>query len=189
MLPGYISYYLGASYKRKATTGGTVCLLGLLLTFSIIGLIASLFSSLMGAYVHVLELIAGVVTLFMGVVLLTNLELPQVPIPAKAPKQKGFAGLFVYGVLYGLVTISCSAPIFFSILVFAISNGPLEAFISFVAYALGMGLPLISITVILEKAKDTILGRIIELTPAIQRLAGLVLIIVGGYLVAYYFFA
>jgi cytochrome c biogenesis protein CcdA len=188
MLPGYISYYLGtATHQKKAITGGIVCSLGLLLTYSLIGLLASLFSTLISAYISTFELIAGIITLFMGIVLTTKLTPPQIPIPIKAPKQKGFAGLFVYGILYGLATISCSAPIFFAILFYAISSSASEAFLSFIIYALGMGLPLILITIMLDKAKETILKKATEWTPIIQRLAGLILILVGAYLIIYHF--
>jgi len=189
MLPGYVGYYLGTrSYSGKPLIEGTVCFFGLLSIFSLVGLLASLFSSLITAYVPFLELIAGVVTFFMGIVLLARLKLPQLPIPArayKAPKQKGFTGLFVYGCLYGLATISCSAPIFLSILFYAISSGALMALASFVVYALGMGFPLILITVVLAMTKETVYRRVTELTSTMQRLAGLILIIVGGYIIYY----
>lgn len=190
MLPGYVGYYLGTrSYIGKPIIEGIVCCSGLLAIFSLVGILASVFSSLITAYVPVLEFIAGIVTFLMGFVLLTKLELPQLPIPVhvlKAPKQRGFAGLFVYGCLYGLATLNCSAPIFLSILVLAISGGAVKALTSFVVYALGMGLPLILITVILAVTKETVCKEVTKLTPTIQRLAGLILIIVGSYLIYYF---
>ncbi len=192
MIPGYVGYYLGTrSYAGKPIIEGAVCCSGLLSVFSIVGILASLFGSLITPYVPSLELLAGVVTFIMGIVLLAGIKLPQLPIPRrmqKAPKQKGFAGLFLYGCLYGLATISCSSPIFLSILTLAISSGAFEAIASFIVYALGMGLPLILITVILAMTKETVHRKITELTSTMQRIAGLILIIVGGYLI-YYFFA
>lgn len=186
MLPGYVSFYLGTrSYPGKPIIEGIVCSLGLLSTFVIVGLLTSLFSSLMTAYVPFLELIAGVVTLSMGIILLVQLRLPQLPILVrlqKAPEQRAFAGLYVYGCLYGLATMSCSAPIFLSILVYAISRGALKALVSFVVYALGMGLPLILITVVLAMTKDTMHRKVAESISTIQRVAGLILLIVGVYL-------
>jgi cytochrome c-type biogenesis protein len=187
MLPGYVGYYLGTrSYPGRPMIEGTVCCFGLLLIFSLIGILASLFSGLVTAYLSFLELIAGVVTFFMGTVLLARLKLPIPACAHKAPKQQGFVGLFVFGCLYGLATVSCSAPIFLSILVVAISGGALKALTSFVVYALGMGLPLILITVILAVTKETVHEKVAELTSTIQRLAGLILMIVGGYLIYYF---
>ena len=73
MLPGYVSYYLGnRSYSGRPLVEGTVCCFGLLSIFSLVGILASLFSSLITAYVSFLELIAGIVTFFMGIVLLAR---------------------------------------------------------------------------------------------------------------------
>ncbi len=144
------------------------------------------FSNLVGAYTSFFELIAGFVTFFMGVVLLTGLKLPQLPIPFKVPRQEGLVGSLNFGVLYGLASISCSAPIFLSILVNAISSRAYAAVVIFVVYALGMGLPLVLVTVFLAKVKETIHRKAAELTSAVQKLAGLILLLVGSYLIIYF---
>ncbi len=187
MLPGYVGYYLGTRTNLKnASVGGIACSLGLLAVFSIIGILASLARNLVNAYVWALELLAGIITIFMGLVLLVELKLPLLTIPVKAPEQKGLVGLFVYGIVYGLATISCTAPVFFSILFYAFAAGAVEAFATFVIYALGMGFPLILITVAISKARHLLFKRIAELAPIIRRLSGLLLIFVGTYLIYYY---
>lgn len=191
MLPAYVSYYLGikSSPARlgRAIVGGLVCALGPLSVFSIIGLLASTVSSLVVAHISLLELIAGLFTFLMGLVLLAKLKLPTFPaLATKAPVQKGFLGLFLYGILYGLATVSCSAPIFLSVLVYAVSSGPLWAFTSFILYAIGMGLPLVLITVAMAKAKEAHLAKIVFLSPTLQRLAGAVLLVVGTYIIYQY---
>jgi cytochrome c-type biogenesis protein len=187
MLPGYVGYYLGARTSLKnAGVGGIACSLGLLTVFSIIGGVAALAGSVVNAYVWALELFAGILTIIMGVVLLMELKLPLLTIPVKAPEQKGLVGLFFYGIVYGLATISCSSPLFFSILFYAFAAGAVEAFVTFVIYALGMGVPLILITIAVSKTRHLLLKRIVELTPLIRRLGGLLLILIGAYLLYYY---
>lgn len=188
MLPGYVGYYLGTRTNLKnAAVGGIACSLGLLTVFSIIGGVASLARNLVNAYVWVLELLAGILTSFMGVVLLMELKLPGFMIPIKAPERKGLVGLFFYGIVYGLATISCTTPVFFSILFYAFAaGGAVEAWVTFMIYALGMGFPLILITIAVSKARHMLLKRIVELTPLINRLSGLLLIFIGAYLIYYY---
>ncbi len=191
MLPAYVSYYLGTqsspSRLGRATLGGLACTLGLLSVFSIIGLLAFTISSLVAAHLSSLELIAGILTFVMGLVLLAKLKLPTLSVfAAKAPTRKGLLGLFFYGILYGLATVSCSAPIFLSVLVYAVSGGALWAFTSFVTYSIGMGLPIVLITVATAKAKEARLANIAVLSPKLQQLAGIVLILVGAYIIYQY---
>ncbi|MFQ6127222.1 MAG: cytochrome c biogenesis CcdA family protein [Candidatus Heimdallarchaeota archaeon] len=188
MLPGYVGYYLGTKTNLKnAGVGSIACSLGLLTVFSMIGVAASLVRNLVNAYVWALELLAGIITIFMGLALLTELKSQWFIIPVKAPEQKGLLGLFFYGIVYGLATISCASPIFFSILFYAFAaGGAVEAFVTFVIYALGMGFPLILITITVSKARHWLLKRIVELIPLIRRLSGLLLIFIGAYLIYYY---
>ena len=157
------------------------------MVFSTIGLIASLLSSFIGIYLPFFTLLAGITVFCMGTILVTGFTLPKFPSVSRAPRRKGMFGLFLYGILYGLATISCSAPVFFSILVYAISQGAGQTLVSFTAYALGMATPLIGITVVLAKTKNTIHKRVIAFVPKLQKLAGLILIIVGSYLIYYFF--
>lgn len=191
MFPAYVSYYLGiqSSPARlgRATVGGLVCALGLFSVFSIIGFLASTVSSLIAAHISFLELVAGILTFVMGLVLLAKLEIPGLSrFVTKAPARKGLLGLFFYGILYGLATVSCSAPIFLSVLVYAVSSGALWAFTSFVIYAFGMGLPLVVITVAMAKTKEARFEKIALLSPTLQRLAGIVLVLAGAYIIYQY---
>jgi cytochrome c-type biogenesis protein len=188
MLPGYISYYLGTKTSLgRAIPGGIACTLGLVTIFSIMGAIATTLGSILSVYIPLLEIVAGLFTIFLGVIIMFELKNPIFGLPIKAPKQKGFIGLFLYGIAYGMATLGCSAPIFFSILSYAIATGSvLQGIITFIIYALGMGLPLILITVLIVETKKFILERIVRLTPLIQKISGVVLIFIGIYLIHFY---
>ena len=188
MLPGYISYYMGTKTSLgRAVPSGIACTLGLVTIFSIIGAVATVLGSLISAYIPLLEIAAGIFTIFLGLSIMFELKYPTFGFPIKAPKQKGFMGLFLYGIVYGMATLGCSAPIFFSILSYAIAAGSiLQGVITFIVYAIGMGLPLIIITVLIVKTKKFILKRIVRLIPLIQKISGMVLIFIGIYLIYFY---
>jgi cytochrome c biogenesis protein CcdA len=86
-----------------------------------------------------------------------------------------------------LAGVGCSAPIFLSVLVYAISSGLINGVITFITYALGMGVPLIITSVLLAEAKEYIIRKISRATPLLQKSSGIVLIIVGIYLLYLYY--
>jgi cytochrome c biogenesis protein CcdA len=189
MLPGYISYYMGSKASLgKAVPSGVACTLGLVTVFSVIGAMASILGSLINPYIPLLELVAGLATILLGVSMLIEIRFPSFSLPIKAPKRRGFIGLFLYGAVYGLATLGCSAPVFFAILFWAIAGGGLlNGIITFIAYAVGMGLPLILTTILLAMAKELALRRMVRMLPWLRRISGAVLIIIGVYLTYLYF--
>lgn len=196
MLPGYISYYMGSKASLgKAVPSGLACTLGLLTVFSVIGIAISTFGSLITQYIPVLELVAGVAAILMGVSMIIEIRIPTFLVRLSAlslrtPKKRGLIGIFLYGALVGLATIGCSAPIFLSIIFYAVAaGGPLYGIITFVVYASGMGLPIIITTILVAKAKELTLERIVKMTPWLQKISGIVLIVIGVYLIYFYYTA
>jgi cytochrome c biogenesis protein CcdA len=185
MLPGYISYYMGTNASlERVVSGGIACTLGLLTTLCAVGIAVSMLGSLVSRYIPALELVAGVVVISLGLSLIGGIEFPAALTLLKAPKRKGFMGFYLYGITYGLATVSCSGPIFFSIIFTALAGGgPFYSIIVFMAYALGMGIPVIITTVLIAKAKELILKRIILMVPLLQKISGLILVGIGAYLI------
>ena len=188
MLPGYISYYMGTELSSiNALYTGVTCTLGLITTFSIIGAVASILGNIINPYIPLLELLAGVTTVLFGVSMLFDINIPFTP-ALKAPKQKGFIGIYLYGIIYGLATLGCSAPIFFATLFWAIAqSGPINGLITFLVYSLGMGVPLITTTILVSLVKKKIIKRLTKLTPKIQKFSGIILVFIGVYLIYYYY--
>ena len=191
MLPGYISYYIGAKTSlERAIPAGIVCTSGLLAVFSMVGLAVSAFGSLASRYISFLELVAGVLVILMGIIAIARIRFPTllgVVSKLKAPKARGLSGIFLYGVAYGLATLACSAPIFFSMLFYALaSGGPLYGLTTFIVYAIGMGIPLLITTILVAKVKKIVLEKIVRLTPLFQEISGIILILIGIYILYYY---
>jgi cytochrome c biogenesis protein CcdA len=188
MLPGYLSYYLG---KKKtietAVSSGIACTLGLIAVFSVIGVGVALAGSVVTQYIPVLEVIAGSLAIVMGISMLLNIKFPTLFRISRAPTQKGLPGLFLYGIAYGLATLGCSAPIFFSTLFYALTSGGfLAGIITFVVYAIGMGLPILLITILLAKTKTQLLARVMNVMPWFEKISSVIIIAIGIYLISYY---
>ena len=188
MLPGYISYYLGSKLSvEKALRGGVTCALGLLTVYSVIGVIVSTIGGIVSPYIPFLELVAGVAIIVMGIFMIVEIRFLTFFEKLRAPINKGLIGLFLYGIVYGLATLGCSAPIFFSIVFYAIvSGGALFGFVTFIFYAVGMGFPILLTTILVAKAKQLMLKKIMGITPLLQKISGLILIAIGIYLIYFY---
>ena len=191
MLPGYVLYYVGSKGSpKRALYAGAACTLGVLAVFTAIGLAASALRLLAPQHVPLLGLVAGIIVISMGVGMTVELKLPALFTIASAPRRRGLAGAFLYGVAYGLASSGCSIPIFLSIVLYAIAAGgplgPLHGAIAFLVYALGMGTSLIAITVLAAKAKELALKRAAGAIPRLQRASGALLIAIGAYLIYYH---
>ncbi len=128
MLPGYISYYLGVTITpKKAFSGGIACTIGLITVFAVIGFLASIMGTIINPYIPYLEIIAAIATIIMGISLIFEINIPMFLSTLKAPERKGIIGFFLYGIVYGLATLGCSAPIFFTTLFWAITNSGILA--------------------------------------------------------------
>ncbi len=188
LLPGYISYYLGAKFGAvKALTGGLACTLGLITVFAAIGALASSLGELVPQIIPLLDIAAGVILIAMGLGNLLNLKTPFISLNIGPSKRQGLLGLYTYGIVYGLAGVGCSAPTFISVLFYSMSKGLAQGILTFVAYALGMGAPLIVTTLILSQAKDYMIQRINMATAKLRKASGAVLVAVGLYLIYFYY--
>lgn len=186
LLPGYVSYYLGSRLSlMRAVYGGVACTLGLVSVFSVIGGLSSALGAVLPGLVQLLNLLAGLILVLMGSAILLKLRLPYLTLPVSPSRRSGLTGFYLYGVVYGLSGVGCSAPIFLSVLVFALSRGLVNGIVTFIVYAVGMGLPLILTIVLVAEANELIIRRISGATPIIQRAGGVALILVGLYLFYY----
>lgn len=188
LLPGYVSYYLGSKFSvGRAISGGLVCTMGLMTIFIVVGVIASSIGAILPQLIPLLDLLAGTILIAMGVATLRHVRIPYLALPARLSKRKGLAGLYLFGIVYGLAGVGCSAPIFLSILFYAMSKGFVNGVLTFAVYAVGMGAPLMLTSLLLATAKDYVIRRISGATPWLEKVSGVVLIIVGVYLFYYHY--
>jgi cytochrome c-type biogenesis protein len=148
------------------------------------------FTSLIGSYVinlvPVLDIMVGIILCLMGIIIYFEINMPFFSIAITPSKRKGLLGFYFFGLLYGMAGVGCSAPIFISVIFFAISSGPLNGVLTFVLYAFGMGGPLIITSILLALSREKIIEIITAFTPKFHKISGLVLIVAGIYLIYFY---
>ena len=134
---GYVGGYSGGN-RRKALLYSFAFILGLSITFTIFGAIASLVGGLFGVISRSWYFIAGGIAVIIGLHLigLFNWSLP-VPIHLQ-PKQRGILGAFLLGIFFGIVSSPCATPVLALILTFVASKGEVTYGTSLLfVYALG----------------------------------------------------
>ncbi|KYP79794.1 cytochrome c biogenesis CcdA family protein [Ferroacidibacillus organovorans] len=143
MLPGYIVRLLGEqnhSLKDGLWAGG-VMTLGFFFVFSIGGIGAALFASLLGAIASWVAFFVGVSFVVAGFLMFFGKSLLQFHIRGpKAGSAKSNRTFFVYGIAYALGSLGCTFPLF-SLLVLSsfASQGWIGGMMDFLLYAFGMG--------------------------------------------------
>ncbi len=119
---GYVGGYSGGD-RRKAFLYSLTFILGLSLTFTVLGAIASLIGGLFGVISRTWYFIIGGVAIAIGLHLIGIYSL-NIPTPVHLqPKRRGIIGAFLLGALFGIVSSPCATPVLALILTFVASKG------------------------------------------------------------------
>ena len=199
--------YKGA--VRRALSAGSVTALGMMIVFLLIGVALIFAASVVGGYVPYFLVIVGVVLVGLGLLLLTNLQYWKIvtplqtlwrrlrgspageaPIVASPADGKGFyLKLFGYGMGYAAAAAGCVAPVILAAIVAGMALGLLSGIISILIYSLTAAVLMIVVTVMLSVAGEKYVNQLKAYTPVIKKVSAVALLLVGVYLVYYYYAA
>ena len=149
LIPITVSYFGGRSGQGRGRLAvhGLLYLGGLSLTNSILGVVAALTGSLMGAALQnpiVLVVVAGVLVFFATSLFgFWELQLPQSLTSAASRSYAGYFGTLFMGLTLGVVAAPCLGPFVLGLLTWVASMGsPWLGFLIFFTLSLGLGVPL-----------------------------------------------
>lgn len=197
MLPTFVSFYLGSreaeyeqrSFAARAAEGLILGLLvtgGFLLVFSIAAVILSIGLRFIVRYLPFGSLITGIVLVILGFWLLAGKSFPfSVSLPQiNASRARNPKSAFVFGVGYGLASLSCTLPVFLSIVGASLTvSGFLSGAIMLGGYAFGMAVVLMSVALGAALLKGAIAQWYRKFLPYVYRISAVMLIAAGAYLV------
>jgi len=162
-----------------------VFVFGLAVTFTALGMLAALAGKMYGDVPRVWNFVVAVVCAVMGLHLM---GVVTVPIPALGgkvqPKTRGLLGAFLLGLLFGLVSAPCAAPVLIVLLTYLAGSGSSVAWggTLLIVYALGHSVLILlagtsvgAARQLIENKKAT---RVLEM---LRRGAGGVIVLVGVY--------
>jgi thiol:disulfide interchange protein DsbD len=152
LIPITVSYFGGQAAKGEQGRGklvahGLCYMMGLAVTNSVLGVVASLTGGLMGAMLQnpiVLIVVAVVLVLFATSLFgLWEMRLPGGIAQAAAKSYTGYFGSLFMGLTLGAVAAPCIGPFVLGLLTWVASMGsPWLGFLIFFTLSLGLGLPL-----------------------------------------------
>ncbi len=201
MLPVYLSYFLGVDSGGRTTRLATIVrglVVGLVMTagfVAVFGLCGVAFETIINQgtvfeYTGYVTIAAGVLMLPLGVFMALGRDLVlRLPKLNKGTDSRDLSSVFLFGVSYAVVSLSCTIGLFLSSVTNSFTtDGWLEGFGNFLAYALGMGALITFLTMSLALAKTDVAKGMRRVLPYVGRGSGFVLIAAGLYLIDYGYF-
>jgi cytochrome c-type biogenesis protein len=158
MLPAYLSNFVGtgdrlpgtrvAALRRALLVGGVVSA-GFLLVFGTTGALIAAGVQAVTRLVSWLALIAGGIAVLLGVAMLLGFELAvRLPRGKGAHRGHSLASLLAFGVSYPVASLSCTLPVFLSVVVLQTGRtGLISGAATFLAYGPAMSMLLIGATI------------------------------------------
>ena len=95
-------------------------------------------------------------------------------------------GLFWYGVAYGSAAAGCVAPVVIGLLTASISQGIITGLLVFLIFSITAGTLMVAFTMMVAASETTIVDKMKASTRQIEMAGGVIMIIVGIYLMYYY---
>jgi thiol:disulfide interchange protein DsbD len=145
-----VSYFGGQGDRRPAAAfvHAFTYFLGIVITYSLLGLAAALTGGLFGALLQSAWVLIGIAVLLVALALsmfgLYEIQPPQSLLQGATglSSKAGFAGVFFLGAAVGIIAAPCLAPILVALLAYVGQRGdPVLGFVLFLTLAAGLGLP------------------------------------------------
>lgn len=188
MLPIYISYFMGKNNQK--TSKAVINAIGFVLGFTFIFLILSIFASEFGYIISknmkYIKIIFGIIIIILG---LNYMEILKINIINKPQIKKtntknlSFFKSLIFGVLFSISWTPCIGSFLSSaLLLIARQQDVLKGIILMLIYSIGLGIPFIVSTFLLEKLKE-VFDFIKRNYSIIKKLSGIILIFMGFYII------
>ena len=199
MLPVYLSYFLGVnSNANRLATIVRGLVVGLVMTggfIAVFGLCGLAFETIINQgsvleYTGYVTIAIGVLMIPLGIYMALGKDLVlRLPKLNKGTDNRNLSSVFLFGVSYAVVSLSCTIGLFLSSVTTSFTTeGWLQGFGNFIAYALGMGALITFLTMSLALAKTDVAKGMRRVLPYVGRFSGLVLVVAGLYLIDYGYF-
>lgn len=192
LVPAYLGYISALPYqelkeepkqKPRVFLSTLLFILGLALVFSLLGASATVFGQFLSQNRTFFERIAGGAIIAFGLTQLGILPNPfaflNINFFLPSRLRKGVFTPFLIGTLYAFAILPCAGPVVGSVYLLAsqtatVFYGMLLLFV----YAMGLGLPFLGAGLVLERF-EVFSKRLRRYLPAIKRISGSVLILLG----------
>ena len=203
MLPAYLGLYMSMSiddktsihYKQMILKGlfiGCSVGLGILSLFLLAGLITGFALTLLRNVMEWVGIALGICLISFGI-WLTNGGRIYTNVTARIgqsignPNQINLKGFFLFGVSYGIASLSCTLPIFLAVIgVNLRASSIYDSMLQFGLYGIGMGSMIMFVTLSMVALKGVMIRYIKSVLPYVERIGFLLVVVSGMYVVFYW---
>lgn len=194
VLPAYVSNYLTKEEEQKQKFSkllklGFFAALGIIVVNMVIGTIIAVLGSATPfskdprtdiPLILGIRIAAGIFIAILGVMTLMHKSFNTGFIQNFLNRRELSKSMFGYGVLYNAAAIGCTGPIMLGLMLYAYTSGSfMSALTSFLVFSLTMGSLMIILTLMIGAFKSMITKKMVKFAPIVQKIAGVVMIIVG----------
>lgn len=190
LLPGYVAYFLGtgsggsdqpgmAVRLGRAAVVGVVVSLGFVLVYGVLAGIAVSLGTRVLRDISVLEVVVGALLIVLGMGMATGRVQPDRLHVQLPERRRTIGGYLLFGVVYAVAAAGCTAPLFIAIAALALESGPVGALTILGAYALGMSVLMVGVTLASAVGRAGALRVVTRNTGRINRTAGALLALAG----------
>ncbi len=187
LVPGFIGYLSTKADKlgeRAKSFVGIAVILGVTTGMVLFALGAALFHTSLTVLITAATPVVVAILILFGALLIVNhnpfYRLPQVHIPRMG---NPLLSAYAYGGLYGVIALPCSSLVIlpFTIAISLSSLSAVEAFIIFLTFGLGLGLPVVIVSILSRAQGDWLVRQFASRTRLMNIIAGMIMIGVALY--------
>ena len=187
LVPGFIGYLSTQAAKlgeRTKSFVGIAVILGVTTGMVLFALGAAVFHTSLTILITAATPVVVAVLILFGALLIVNhnpfYRLPQVRIPRIG---NPLFSAYAYGGLYGVIALPCSSLVIlpFTIAVSLSSVSAIEAFLIFLTFGLGLGLPVVIVSILSRAQGDWLVKQFAKRTRLMNTIAGIIMIGVALY--------
>lgn len=190
MLPAYLSFFLGIEQDRaslsRALVVATAVTAGFAATFAVVGLVVSRVTNSVYDIAPWFSLVIGGALFVFGIALLAGFD-PSVRLPRleRGGRTGELGSMAVFGVSYAVASIGCELPLFLAAMSGAFGRNLASGVVYFLVFGVGFGAIMVTLTIALAFAQQSIVHTVRRVLPYVNRIAGALLVLAGAY-VAWY---
>lgn len=197
LLPTYLMYFLGmegrqpgdqrATVRRALWVAGAVSA-GFMAVFVAVGVVSEYATRWIESNAKYATLVIGVGFVVLGVAMLAGYRLPiSLPRVDTGTRDRTVRAMALYGVAYAVASISCTLPLFSTVLFGTVDrDGWGTGLAHVVAYGVGMALVVTALTIALAVANTSLLRVLRDGSRYVDRIAAALVLLSGLYLVYYF---
>ena len=181
LIPITIGYFGGQSEGKtgKLVGMGLFFVVGMALTYSVIGVVTALSGSIFGSLLQNTYVIIGIVVIFIILSLsmfgVYEFKMPDALVAKAGGAKSGYYGAFFMGLTMGIVAAPCIGPFVLGLVTYIAAKGdPLYGFLMFFVLAIGLGTPYLFLAIFSGKIKN--LPRSGEWMEAVKHIFGFIIL-------------